>query len=155
VLVFFKREDGKGKKEPGDEDVSTAAAAHDLASSEFRLGWLDDAETLFRRALTVREGEVGATHHAKLASCNGLAAVLEAKRRFSEAEELFRRALVGRESLFGARHPATLGSLSNLAALLEQTGRYQEAADCYERAIKGFEHAIPRDPRLASFINNR
>ena len=82
-------------------------------------GKLDKAQTLYRRALGIRERTLGADHPDTLASVANLASLLYAQGQLEEAAPLFRRVLEAYERTLGAEHPETLAVRQYLARLLQ------------------------------------
>ena len=76
----------------GDGHLDTAASRHQLAQFREELGAFLDAETLYRRALQVREqADSGSTETA--ATLHALGRLLSKMDNLTEAEQLLRRAL--------------------------------------------------------------
>jgi tetratricopeptide (TPR) repeat protein len=112
-------------------------------------GRYSEAEPLYRRALAIREEQLGATHPSTATCLNNLATLSMKQGRYSEAEPLYRRALAIREEQLGATHPNTAQSLNNLAMLSMEQGHFQEAAPLMRRAATiclgsslGVEHPL-------------
>jgi tetratricopeptide (TPR) repeat protein len=108
----------------------TAARLNDLALL------LDPKEALplLRRALTLREKQLGPSHPETAATLNNLANVLLSLGRLSEAEPLQRRALRALENALG-EHPRVATASSNLADILKAKGDVAGARKLYERAL--------------------
>ena len=114
-----------------------------------------EAESLYMRALAIREKAVGPEHPDVAQSLNNLAALYHAQGRYAEAEPLLQRALAIREKVFGPEHPNVATSLNNLAALYRVQGRYVEAEPLYMRALAIREKVLgPEHPDVASSLNN-
>jgi CHAT domain-containing protein/tetratricopeptide (TPR) repeat protein len=114
-----------------------------------------EAIAVARRALSLAEKTLGATHPNTLTIVNNLGMFYSAQGRFSEAEPLYKRALKGTEAALGATHPSTLISVNNLAALYQNLGRLGEAEILFKRALKGYEKTLgPADPATLQGGNN-
>ncbi|CAN0277376.1 unnamed protein product, partial [Ascophyllum nodosum] len=88
-------------------------------------GKYDDAEPLFKRALTIGEEVLGPRHPDVASILNNLASLLESQGKYDDAEPLYKRALTIREEVLGPRHPKVAFILNNLASLLKsQVMRY-------------------------------
>jgi tetratricopeptide (TPR) repeat protein len=70
-------------------------------------GQYEEAEPLYRRALEIRESELGANHPDTAESLSNLAELYRVQGRYEEAEPLMLRVLDIWESELGANHPNT------------------------------------------------
>jgi tetratricopeptide (TPR) repeat protein len=99
-----------------------------------------EAQSLFERALVIRERVLGPEHPETAQSLNNLACLLRDIGHSAEAESLFRRAIAIGDDV------AT--RLSNLACLLRDSGRLAEALTLAEAALAAYEKAFgPSHPR--------
>lgn len=120
-------------------------------------GRRDEAEGMYRRALSAQEAHEGAAHAETLSTALNLAVLLLAAAdsggadarapRLAEAEALLRRALAGFDELCGAaeggdddgvsKHEKdAVIALSNVGRLCASTGRLDEANECYTRGLE-------------------
>ena len=128
----------------------TAARLNDLALL------LDPPEALplLRRALLLREKQLGSAHPETAATLNNLANVLLALDRVSVAEPLQRRALRVLENALGD-HPRVAVAASNLADILRAKGDIAGARKLYERALAIDEKVYgPDHPEVTADIEN-
>ncbi|KAL8703348.1 MAG: hypothetical protein Q9201_003460 [Fulgogasparrea decipioides] len=105
----------------------------------FRLGRLDQAETLEREALAVRRGIFGQDHVAIITNMANLASTLSAQGKHGEAEQYLRQVVAGRERTLQANLPSIFSFLKSRAALgavLYYQGKYDESAGLYAASIK-------------------
>ena len=102
---------------------------------------LDEAETLMRKELALRESNYGPDSQHTLMSATCLAMCLQAKGVVDESLRLYRRVLEGYEALpdFGPDHTDTLNAYNNLAVFLKSLGRFEKAQPLYERVLAGDE----------------
>jgi tetratricopeptide (TPR) repeat protein len=91
------------------------------------------AETLYRRALTMRERLWGAEHPQVASSLHHLAVLERANGNYARAEPLFQRALAMREQHLGPDHLETAASLHGLATLYESRRLYDQGAHYFAR----------------------
>ena len=113
------------------------------------------AESLYKRALAIREKALGPDHPLVAQSLNNLAALYLQKGKYTKAEPLFERALAIREKALGPDHPHVATSLNNLAALYLQKGKYTKAEPLFERALAIREKALePDHPYLVQSLKN-
>jgi len=130
-----------------------------------------DAETAgeyHRRALAIREAQLGADHPEVAISLINIANSLIGEGSYVEAEQLARRALVIFERKFGADHPYTAASHNAIGNSLNELGRYrawddpeaarpyfEQAIEHYMRAIAIRETNVGRDhPSIAVNLHN-
>ncbi|MDQ2886317.1 MAG: tetratricopeptide repeat protein [Chloroflexota bacterium] len=114
-----------------------------------------EAEPLFKQALTIRKEVLGLHHPDTASSLNNLAYLYQAQGRLAEAEPLYEQALAIRKEVLGEHHPDTAQSLNNLGYLYDSQGRLAEAEPLYKQALtirkKVLAYAIPI-PQPASII---
>jgi tetratricopeptide (TPR) repeat protein len=114
-----------------------------------------EAETLYKRALEIREKVFGPDHEAVAGSLNSLGWLYQLQGRYADAEPLYKGALEIREKVFGPDHADVAGSLMPLAVLYKRQGRYAEAERLDFRALAILEKTLGRDhPRVAALLNN-
>ncbi len=115
----------------------------------------EEAETLYRKALSMRETIFGIKHPSVSTTLNNLAELLRITNRLDEAEPLYRRALSIRETSYGKEHPGVALCLNNLALLLKATNRLDEAELLYRRALSIDEKNYGKEhPDVATCLNN-
>ena len=68
-----------------------------------------DAETLYERALAIREKALGSEHPDVAQALNNLAVLYDAQGRYVDAEPLYKRGLAIREKVLGREHPSVAG----------------------------------------------
>ena len=128
---------------------------NDYAGILSKLGKYGEAELLLRRALQIREKQLGPEHPDVASSLNNLAGLLQAQGKYSESEPLYRRALGIDEKALGSDHPNVATSLNNLAVLLQVQGKYSESEPLYRRALAILEKQLgPDHPTFAKSLNN-
>lgn len=139
----------------GEEALLSARIQTDLGSLYYGQKRLEEAETLTRKALTIKERLRPNDYDQLTDERNNLAAILFTTGQYEEAEDLYRQDLKLAEEHLGERHPNILITLNNLAALLYQRGDMDLARPLFERVIrltrivKGDAH-----PDLASALLN-
>lgn len=101
-------------------------------------GW-EEAERLFRRALTLRERSLGAQHPGIAATLGNLATLADYQGRWAEALELARRALAIRQAQPGPASAAVAAGHRHVGTLLYQLGRYAEAEPELVRALAVYD----------------
>ena len=114
-----------------------------------------EAESLYRRGLTIEESSLRPDHNHVATYLNNLAHLLDATNRLEEAEPLLRRALAIDESSLGPHHPNVAIRLNNLSQLLKATNRLEEAEPLMKRALAIDEPSFgPHHPTVAIRLNN-
>lgn len=98
-------------------DAEIAAVTGDMAQVAAGEGRLEDAETLFRRAVAAAEEATGGAHRATGLALNNLGSFLHDQNRSQEAEPIVRRALRIRERTLGPSDPLTAQTLCTLGVI--------------------------------------
>ena len=107
-------------------------------------GHFEEAESLFREALEMREALFGPDHPKVALTVNNLALVHRRQAHYRRAEPLFHRALSIRRTQLGKEHVSVAISLFGLAGLLHRTDRRRPALDAYEEALALFRTHLGR-----------
>ena len=111
------------------------------------------AESLYQRALSIREQMLGDFHPQVTFPLYGLADVYREQCRYELAEPLYQRALHLWEA-YSQEYPEIPAPFNDLALLYHNQGNYQQAESLYQRALHFWETYNQEDPRLASPLNN-
>jgi len=131
-----------------------------LASAQAQ--W-NEAQEHHRKALEIRERELGSDHSEVGISLNNLANALTSSGKHAEAERMHRRALGIFENLLGPNHPHVAISLNNIANSIQAQAHpdgdvvsaAERAEPLYRRAIEIREKVFgPSHALLASPYNN-
>ena len=107
---------------------------------------LAGAESLYQRALAIREKQLGPEHPDVAQSLNSLALLYHFQDKYKEAEPLYQRALAIRKKRLGLKHPDVATSYDGLAGLYQEQGEYKNAELLYKKALAirekvlGLEH---------------
>jgi tetratricopeptide (TPR) repeat protein/transposase-like protein/transcriptional regulator with XRE-family HTH domain len=113
-----------------------AAELFDCAGTYFlEHAMYPQAESLYQRALTIREQLMGETHPDTATSLHHLALLQRANGNYTQAEPLFQRALAIREQQLGPLHLDTAESLYGLARLYESHRAFVKAEPLFQRAL--------------------
>jgi len=127
-----------------------AEVIEDLRAERFK-----EAVPKARRALEIRERELGADHPAVILSATNLAYALSQTGDYAAARLLYERSVRMSEHFYGPVHPQVAAHLNNLAVLLMDGGEYAEARPLYERALRIWEEALPPDhQQIARVLSN-
>ena len=121
----------------------------------YKNGQYAEAEPILRRALAIRDEQLGSDHPDTATSLNNLAMLYEKQGRYKEALPLLERALAICEKALGSEHPDTIIGLNNLAIGFLNLGRYKDAQPIFEQALAVREQVLgPEHPDTASSLNN-
>jgi len=114
------------------------------------------AESLLRKALTLREQVLGPEHPDTATTLNYLAQLVEENQgKYAQAEPLYLRSLTIREQALGPEHPDTADTLDNLAILYYFQGKYAQAEPLHLRTLAIKEKALgPEHSDTADTLNN-
>ncbi len=130
----------------GDDHPDALESQHQLALTLYHVGFMIDAELLWRKVFEKRKALLGEDHPDTLNSLFYLAAALDFLGRYQDAEPLFREALERRRAVLGDRHPDTLTTLSRFSANRRHLELSAEAEamerECWEirRDVLGDDH---------------
>ncbi|KAG1678158.1 hypothetical protein FOA52_016095 [Chlamydomonas sp. UWO 241] len=143
------------EKKMSSNNPYTLSSVMYLADELESRGKLDEAATLYRRALEGRQKVLGPEHADTLITLNNLAVVLMRQDKLKEAEELHRMELAIREKALGRAHLDTLLSLNNLAITLGERHELNESEKLLREALKGRETVLgPEDPVTLQSVSN-
>ena len=96
----------------------------------------DEALSLAKRALDLREKALGTEHQDLIPVLINLGEVYRAKQKLSEAQSSYERALQIGEKAFGAEDPKIAQSAFGLAELYRLQALYTKAEPLYQRVIR-------------------
>jgi serine/threonine-protein kinase len=124
----------------GKKHLHYAQALNDLASIEFSEGKYDQAETLLREALAIRDGLLKTAPRSLYSpeyatNVNNLGLALFRRGKLDEAEKLFRRAIQLRKQIYLQPHLEQAQSMTNLGLLLDSRGKTAEALPYIRKAL--------------------
>ena len=119
-------------EQAGPDDARVATAANNLGLLYHDQGRLQEAQSLYTRALAKWEQHLGPEHEDVAAALNNLAEIAHAEGDWGRAEPLYERVLAIERKVLGAAHPDVAISLNNLAELYRKQGQIGRAS-CRER----------------------
>jgi tetratricopeptide (TPR) repeat protein len=128
-----------------DADMTTINAVHRLGDLYTDQSKLDEAEEMYKQALTRKEKALGPDHTSTLDTVNNLGVLYWKQRKLNTAEEMYKRALAGKEKALEPDNTSTLDTVNNLGVLYRRQGRLDKAEEMYERALEGYEKALGRN----------
>jgi len=124
-----------------DTVFGLAITLHHWASDHASRGRVSEAESLYKRALSTIEENVGSENFLFADMLLKLARIHQKKEENDEAEALFKRSLSIVEGL-DCQHPLILSLLLNLGELYQKQDQYALAKTPYERAYKIMEGSV-------------
>ncbi len=137
------------------DSTSQAQSLNALANLFKFSGRYQDAEPLFKRALSIREEEFGVEAIETASSLSDIGELYIAMGRYHEAELSLKRSFNIREQQLGIDDPDTAMSINNLAMLYEDMGSYQDAESRYKQVLSIREQQLGSDhPDTGSSLNN-
>jgi tetratricopeptide (TPR) repeat protein len=145
----------RSEKQHGPDHPKTIAILLDLASSSSNNDHLNEASSLYTRAVEVSRRSLGPNHAATLAVSLKLAQVLQRQGTLDAAEPLFRHVLVSTTQILGAQNKKVLRMLNNLGKIQQQRGHLSDAEDLFRRALSGCEKVFKSNhPNTLSTVHN-
>jgi non-specific serine/threonine protein kinase/serine/threonine-protein kinase len=143
------------ENELAGEPVIAARLEQSLSETYANLGLYDPATMHARRALEIRERELGREHPDTLDAINNLALRCTEGGATDEAEPLFLEAMRSRRRLLGEDDPATLDSMNNLAWLYWNERRFDEAEPIFVDTLARKRRVLGKDdPETLRTLNN-
>ena len=132
-----------------------AAALNNLALLYDRQGRFQDAEPLYRHALSIKEKTLAPSDPSLGTAFNNMASLYERMGRYAEAEPLYRKALALWQKLPKPDNRSIALVLSNLAGLYVKQGRLDDAGKLHKQSLALKEKTLgPDDPTVGVSYNN-
>ena len=120
----------------GAEDLRLTDTLDSLAACQGQLQLIPEAEASLRRALAIREVNLGPTHTDVAHNTDELGQLLYGAARYAEAEPFFRRSLEIYTVFWGPGNPQLTRNLDNLAVAESMLQKYPESAAHYGEALR-------------------
>ncbi len=120
----------------GYEDLRISDTLDSYAECEYELQQFDQAEAALRRALAIRELNLGPTNGEVASTTDQLGTLLYRIKRYADAEPVFRRSLDIYVSLLGPDNAMLVRSYDNLAVTEARLEKYEEAEKLYREALR-------------------
>ncbi|MCC7373424.1 MAG: serine/threonine protein kinase [Verrucomicrobiales bacterium] len=127
------------EQELKDEPLVQAELYQSLGQAYSSLDSMPEAETMFRRALGIREAQLGSLHPEFADSLYDLGWALFRRSQLDDAEALLNRALEVRIKALGDGDPRTIPILSGLAAIQLRKGKPHEAEHMARKVLSHVE----------------
>ena len=140
-----------------DKSISSLESPSDnLATFCHNRGLYQEAEPLFRRALSIHEKSLGSDHPEVASTLANLGTLYEVTGQFARAEPLMQRALaIWEEKIPGQPDLKLALGLNNLAVLFYMQGRDRNAQPLLQRALAIRTKSLgPLHPDVADCLSN-
>ncbi len=137
-----------------DDPSLLGALASNLGNLRVAEGRLQDAETLFRRALALGEELLGKEHPLLVRRLNNVAALIAQDGRLDEATQLLERAIALASTLDARQDDGLASALQTLGNVRMAKEDTEGALAQWGRAATIFERIGPRSAALADVLEN-
>ena len=139
------------KRRTSPNKPSLATAVNNLALFYSEIADINQAEQLYREALTIHESPLGPEHPLTATSLNNLAVLLSDKGEYAEAEMMLKRSL-DIERQHGEGRLGVGKALNNLGSLYITLDRPKESLPLFQQAVSIFESN--GGPNYATALSN-
>ena len=106
-----------------------------VANAYLGMGWIEEAEPLFRETLAASRRTLGDEHWKTIIAIYDVGRVLSWQQQYTEAEPLYREALDANRRTLGAEHPKTITTILSMGSVLSRQGKYTEAEPLLREAL--------------------
>lgn len=138
---------------PVSPELAEASRLSAQVVSLHNQGKHDDALPLARRALEIREKQLGSEHQLVGDALKNIASLYFAKKQYGEAAKLYQRTLSVYEKVFGTDDTRTADILDNLGWSSYGAGDTGKAQRCLQRALTIREKALgPESKRVGETL---
>jgi tetratricopeptide (TPR) repeat protein len=135
AMVVAEKELEIAKKSDFPRTVGAVGASLcNVATYYYKQAQYSQAEPLYRMALTLYEGKLGAGNPAVAVVLNNLGSLHERQDQLAQAESFYKRAIEINEKALGMNHRNVAVGLKNLAGIYRLTHRDDDAAKLEQRA---------------------
>jgi CHAT domain-containing protein/tetratricopeptide (TPR) repeat protein len=128
----------------GSDDAGVATPLYNLAEIYWKQGRAEEAESLHRKALNIRENALAADRPEIDLSLGRIAEIDRSLNRYGALQLLYEHWLAVREKALGAGHASVGKTLNDLADFWLDRNREAEAAPLYQRALAVNDNALNR-----------
>ncbi len=139
-------------EEETDDQLLLANCFCALALVYDDLRYLEESEVLLKKAVKIRENNLGRNHPETLTALNWQACIMTHAQKYKQSEQLFREVIESREHVLGKDHFDVANSIADLGFVYKETGRFDAAKAHFQRAISIVEKNDQYVPQLAQFL---
>jgi|GEM_PF-2171144 len=142
-------------KQEGVKDSRLAAGLNCLALIYEKQGKIEEAGSLYEKALTIDEKTLGKNNPGLVNDLYNVALAKLNQKEYEKASELYHRALTINEKEYGTDDPRISDDLRNLARSYDMEGKYDEANKVCQRALELDKKAFGAESlTVATDLNN-
>ncbi len=135
--------------------LETADGLYELGLVLEEQGKYAAADSVYRKALSIRRDRLGPRHPKVGTTLNDLGIVLRQMGDYTAADSVHRNALDIQRSHFGSRHLKVATTLNDLGIVLRKRGEYPAADSVFRTALSiRRENLGPRHPDVAVSLHN-
>jgi len=148
----------------GAQEIAQGLAGHPLTKARLmdtigtvyrQLGLYREAEPLVRKALEIRENQLGMEDLQVARSLTNLALLFERQGKYPEAAQYSQRSLEIQKKRLESGHPEIATSLHLLGRIYHRQVKFKEAESLYKQALEIREKALgPNHPDVAESLND-
>jgi len=148
----------------GAKEIAQGLAGHPLTKARLmdtigivyrQLGLYREAEPLVRKALEIRENQLGTEDLQVSRSLTNLALLFERQGKYPEAAQYSQRSLEIQKKRLESDHPEIATSLHLLGRIYHRQVKFKEAESLYKQALEIREKALgPNHPDVAESLND-
>jgi serine/threonine protein kinase/Tfp pilus assembly protein PilF len=148
----------------GAKEIAQGLAGHPLTKARLmdtigivyrQLGLYREAEPLARKALEIRENQLGTEDLQVARSLTNLAWLFERQGKYPEAAQYSQRSLEIQKKRLESGHPEIATSLHLLGRIYHRQVKFKEAESLYKQALEIREKALgPNHPDVAESLND-
>ncbi len=138
------------RSDDGSLDLATTLSA--LAQLKFQARAYEEAESLFRRVLPLREAALGAEHPLVVSAMNNLAAVFVSRDALAEAEPMLERAVAATRKRLQAAQFDLTANINNLVRLYVKRGDFARAEPLVLQLLLMKRPLGPAHPDVAAIL---
>ena len=127
----------------------------DYSKFLYKYGKYKEAEHVYLRLISLREGTKGKEDSDTATSYNNIGAVYKSQGDYTKALEYYFKALDIVKKVLGEEHPYTASSYNNIGAVYDSQGDYPKALEYYFKALDIFKKVLGEEhPSTATSCNN-
>ena len=127
----------------------------DYSKFLYDYGKYKEAEPIYLRLISLREGTKGKENSDTATSYNDIGTTYKEQGDYTKALEYYFKALDIQEKVLGKEHPDTATSYNNIGSVYDDQGDYPKALEYYSKALDIHEKVLGKEhPSTATSYNN-
>jgi tetratricopeptide (TPR) repeat protein len=141
--------------EQATTEIEKAQIYHQLGRAKDDLEEYDEALTVYKKSLKIRQQLLSSNHPDLAKSYNNIGVVYVNMGEYSKALFSHEKALEIRQQSLSPNHPHLGSSYNNIGVVYDKMGEYTEALSYYKKSLEIKQKSLPtHHPDLASSNNN-